>query len=307
MLVDVGACGNDALLDDIAACVPCHGNATTCELVREACREGQLQVEAVKSLGMGEDLGRRPVEGNVTVVEHDDAVGLERLLHVVRDVYDRGARTCQFAGHTHDGGASSHVEHGAGLVQHQKAGTHGQGAGDGHPLLLPAAHPRGVRRRMVGQAHAMELALHALVYLGRLHTQVLGAKGDVVGNDGGDDLVLGVLKHEAYAAPCLAVGFGIHAALWLKDVVPCKGDLALIGGHEAGKDVGERGLARAVGAQHAHALVLLQRQADAVEGPGEALIVGQADVAQLGRRRGGSVLAHASCLRRARRSCRLPA
>ena len=48
------------------------------------------------------------------------------------------------------------VEGRGGLVEEHELGVHGQGPGDGHPLLLAAGELVGVVVDLVGQAHPLE-------------------------------------------------------------------------------------------------------------------------------------------------------
>ena len=68
-------------------------------------------------------------------------------------------------GHAVGSQAPHHVEHvphqlgvegRGGLVEEHELGRHGQGPGDGHPLLLAAGQLVGVRGHLVGQSHPLE-------------------------------------------------------------------------------------------------------------------------------------------------------
>ena len=136
----------------------------------------------------------------MAVFQHDDAVGLRGLLHEVRD-HDHGhAAVMQLAAHAHETLAPARVQHGRGLVQDEDGGLHGQHAGDGHALLLPARQRRGLALVEALQPHVGQRVGHALAQLVGGHAQVLGAEGHVVFDEACHQLVVGVLEHHAGVA-----------------------------------------------------------------------------------------------------------
>ena len=246
----------------------------------EAGAEGFLEPEGRDLLGVGEDLLGRAGERDLALAQDDDAVGLEGLLHEVRYVHDRGAGRAQAAHDAHDGAASAHVEQGAGLVEDEQARLHGERAGDGDALLLAAGEARGVGLGEGAHGDAVELAADAALDLGGLDAEVLGAEGDVVLHDRGDDLVVGVLEHEAEALARAAVRGEVDAAAG-EDVLAQERHVAGVRGEEPRQHEGERGLARAVGAQDADVLAGTDVERDVVEGE-RAALVAEGDVGERG-------------------------
>ena len=262
----------------------------------EARAEGLLEPEGRDLLGVGEDLRGCAGERDLALAQDDDAVGLEGLLHEVRDVHDRGAGRAQAAHDAHDGAASAHVEQGAGLVEDEQARLHGERAGDGDALLLAAGEACGVGLGEGAHGDAVELAADAALDLGGLDAEVLGAEGDVVLHDRGDDLVVGVLEHEAEALARAAVRGEVDVAAG-EDLLAQERHVAGVRGEEPRQHEGERGLARAVGAQDADVLAGTDVERDVVEGERAALVaegdVGERGHALLGSGRHGFVDQHA--------------
>ena len=171
----------------------------------------------------------------------------------------------QLPHHAHDRAAPAHVEKGAGLVEHQDARLHGKGPRDGDALLLAAREPGGVSPGVVLECHAPQLAPDALPYPIRGDPQVLGAKGDVIGDHGGHDLVVGVLEDQPQRAPRATIGGEVRHPVE-EDMLPQQGDGAGVRGEQPTEDGRQRGLARPVGAQHADALALRDGERDVVQG-----------------------------------------
>ena len=71
------------------------------------------------------------------------------------------------------------VEGAGGLVAQQDLGLGGQGAGDGHALLLAAGQLGGVGVGLVGQAHQLQQLAGALLRVGLLHPGDLHGEADV--------------------------------------------------------------------------------------------------------------------------------
>ena len=165
----------------------------------------------------------------------------------------------QLAAHAHETLAPARVQHGRGLVQDEDGGLHGQHAGDGHALLLPARQRRGLALVEALQPHVGQRVGHALAQLVGGHAQVLGAEGHVVFDEACHQLVVGVLEHHAGVAAD-EVGGALVARVAVEH-----GDAALVR-HEQRVDVlGQRRLARPVAAQDAHELAPLDACVHAVQ------------------------------------------
>ena len=87
---------------------------------------------------VGEQTGRVARTGLRAVLEGDDAVGADDLVHLLGDVDDGEALGVQLAHGAQHLLATGRVEHGRRLVEHQDATRHGQHAGQRRALLLPA-------------------------------------------------------------------------------------------------------------------------------------------------------------------------
>ena len=167
-----------------------------------------------KRIGLQEHLVGRALKRHVPALHHDDAVGLRRLFHEVRDHDDGHAALVQLVAHAHQARAPARIQHGRRLVKHQHRRIHGQHAGNGHALLLSA----GQRVRLValkaGKPHILKRLRHAFAQLRRGDTQVFGAEGHVVFHQRRHQLIVGVLKHHAarFAHRIRALGVGgVHA------------------------------------------------------------------------------------------------
>ena len=165
---------------------------------RQIVHGGNGQIEARELGRIGEDLCRRALERNAALVEHHHAVGLRRLLHIVRDHNDRHACTVELAAHAHQTRTPARVEHRRRLVEHEHRRMHGERAGDGDALLLPARKRMGLVLLKAGQADLGKRVAHALRELGVAHPQILGAEGDICLDKRCHELVVGVLKHHAH-------------------------------------------------------------------------------------------------------------
>ena len=69
-----------------------------------------------------------------------DAIGMNGFIWMMRDMHNSGAARLQIIQNAHNFGACGSVQHGGRLIQYQHCRVHGQHAGDGGALLLPAAH-----------------------------------------------------------------------------------------------------------------------------------------------------------------------
>ncbi len=153
--------------------------------------------------------------------------------------------------HPLDGGAhlgdAHRIEVGRGLVEQQQPRAHREHAGQGETLL--SARPRAPWSG--GRGNGEPDGCHGLgdprPDLGRGHTQVLAAEGDVVTDLRQDDARLGVLQNEADAA---ALGLG---RLSVDD--DATGRLTLVAAAEEPREAGEESrLAGARGTEQQHPL-----------------------------------------------------
>ena len=152
---------------------------------------------------------------------------------------------------------------------------HGQHAGDGDALLLPAGEPvRGVEPELIHPYPAQGLIHPAADLLG-LHPQILRGKGHVVLHHAGYDLVVGILEHHSHLA---AHGdqIGIHAG-----VQPLDQHSAFRRGEDGVAQLCDRGLARAVVAQYGDELPGLYLQVQVLQYRIGAVGISKGDVFEL--------------------------
>jgi len=108
-------------------------------------------------LGALEEVLGRALFKDLALVHEQDAVRhLAREPHLVRD-HDHGHAVAGQPFHDVENLADHlGIEGRGGLVEEHDLGVHGQGAGDGHALLLSAREIVGVGGGLVGQPHAGE-------------------------------------------------------------------------------------------------------------------------------------------------------
>ena len=138
-----------------------------------------------------------------------------------------------------------------GLIHQHDARARGQGAGQGHALLLP---PRQLMRVLVGKAGQIDLVQkfrHPPGLLGRIALQ---AKGDVA-RHGQMRKQRKILKHQTHAA-----GFGRQVDCGAKDFDPVNPDAARVRPIHPSNHPQRGGLAAARRAQQTHHLARLNRQ-----------------------------------------------
>jgi hypothetical protein len=201
-----------------------------------------------------------------------DAVGHEHgFLGVVRHHQRRDA-----AGLEHVEGVVAHlvaeagVEGGEGLVQKERLRAGRQGAGQRHPLLLPAGEHVGVSAGVGFEADAGEGFGHLPAALAARHAAE--AEGDVLRHRQVREQGV-VLEHEtdpALFGRDFAARFGEHGAVQF--------DAAGLQGFQAGDEAEQGGLAVAGGAQEAQDLARPRLEVDAAED--FAFAVGVADAGQ---------------------------
>ena len=78
------------------------------------------------------------LQRHAAAFHHDDSIGLERVIHEMRDVHDGDTAPRERVDDALDCAVAFGVEHGAGFVEYQDARLHGERAGDGDALLLAA-------------------------------------------------------------------------------------------------------------------------------------------------------------------------
>jgi hypothetical protein len=121
------------------------------------------------------------------------------------------------------------------------------------------------------QPHAFEGMGHPPPDFIRCQSEIQWPESHVVGHGGIEDLVVGVLKHDAKFLVDLA------AADSGPEVAPGHGDGSFELIQEAGERQQEGGLARAIGSDQAHAFAMPEVKTDMVQG-GAALRIGVTQV-----------------------------
>ena len=217
---------------------------------------------------MLEELFVRASFGDVALVEHQNLVGAfqgeeplgndkggaplhERVQRLLNEVFRFGVHTA------------------GGIVQNEDARVGQQGAGDGHPLLLPAA-----------QGYAA-LADHRLVPVGGAHDEVVGAggfggrdyifhlgSGAAVGDIFGDGVAEQerILQDHANLAPQTLEGY-------VADVVVVNEDAAVAHFIKAGEQVGNRGFARTCRANESDGLPRLYHKINVAQNGTAAFVM----------------------------------
>ncbi|KWV89639.1 hypothetical protein PFLmoz3_00752 [Pseudomonas fluorescens] len=124
-----------------------------------AVGQALAQVHGVQGAGRHAECGRAGVSriaDDLAVANLDDAVGSRRHFTVVGNQNDHMALARQFVEQGHDLGAAMAVEGAGGFVGEDDMAAVHQGAGDGHPLLLPTRQLVRPIAGALGQAQAGE-------------------------------------------------------------------------------------------------------------------------------------------------------
>ena len=111
--------------------------------------------------------------------------------------------------HLHDLLRAGRIEIGGGLIQDHNLGLHGQDAGNGHPLLLPATQMVGRTALISGEAHILQSKAHVLFDLLGWISQIGRPEGDVLVNRRRKELVVRVLEDHAHCPAHLPQAGGI--------------------------------------------------------------------------------------------------
>ena len=226
----------------------------------ESQGKGGLEPQVLQLVDAREHLLRRPLAYDGAVLQHDDAVGGERVVHEMRDVDDGDAALAKIVDAGHDVGSTCGVQHGAGLIEEQRSRSHRQGSRDRHALALSAREVGGVAARLCGHAHGCKGLGDAFRDLRPGDAEVLGPEGDIVLDDARDHLVLGILQNERDVATR-----GARGGPAVRDVAARDPDAAGIGGDQAVHELEQRGFTRPVAAEHAEPLAGHDAQAHALK------------------------------------------
>lgn len=95
--------------------------------------------------------------------------------------------------------AANWIEHGRGFVENDAVGQHGDNARDGNPLLLSAGQAVRLMAGVFLHADQRQRLVDTPANLSRGNTQVFRTKGHVLLNDGGNQLVVGILENHTNA------------------------------------------------------------------------------------------------------------
>ena len=105
-------------------------------------KEGDLrhiEMEFFHAVYLGEHLPGRALQGDLPLIHDEDLIRVDGLLHVVGDEDDGDVLyLIQSPCCPDDLVPSRGIEHGGGLIHDDALGVHGDDAGDGDALLLPA-------------------------------------------------------------------------------------------------------------------------------------------------------------------------
>ncbi len=236
------------------------GRETAAQLERQFADVGRVEVQAAQALHLLKNLARRTGEGDATLIQDHDAVGVHRFAHEVCHRHDRDALLAvEPPRNRQHFGAAQRVEHRRGLVQHQHVGLHRQHARNADALLLPAGKLMRGALAIGLHLHAVERPIDAAQNLRARHAQVFRAKGDILLDDGRHDLVVGVLEDHADRAANVAQA---GALLGVPGFDP---HVAAVGQQQRIEMLGQRRLARPIVSQQHDILALLDGQIDAAQ------------------------------------------
>src|SRR5436309_3133901 len=198
---------------------------------------------------------------DAAVEERDSARGEPRIRRIVRHHDQRRAALVQLGEQLHHRLPVLRVQVSGGLVREQDEGIAGDGAGDGHALLLAARELPGHVARPVAHADAIESVLYALLAIRRRHSPVGQGQLDVL-EDGQVADQVEALEDEPDVAVADVGAIGGRQVLHRLGVEQV---LTACGGVEQAEDGQERGLARPGGTHDREPLVLPHRKMDVRE------------------------------------------
>ena len=190
------------------------------------------------------------------------------FLHEVRDEQNRHALLIQLMDNPQKIAAALWVQHGRGLIEDDHLGVHGQRAGNGNSLLLPAREHMRSALLVLLHAHHFQGLLHALQNFLPGHAKILRPEGDFLIHHRGDQLIVRVLEDHARRLPDGKLVFlfcRIHP-----------GDFQPAGGWRIQRidQPGKGGFAAAVVPEYDNELPFLHGKVDAVQGEVIGLILG---------------------------------
>ena len=221
---------------------------------------GHIQPHLFEKGHMGENLPGRAVQQDLPVVHHHHPVALGGLIHVVGDQNHRDAKLLvQGPDGFEDLPAAPGIQHGRGLVHHNTVRAHGNDSRNGHPLLLAAGELMGGVLPVLIHSHRLEGLIHPPADLLGGNANVLQPKGHIFLHNGGDDLVVRVLKDHPHLLT------DVIEALLVLGIHPFDIDLAPHGQKDGVKMFGQGGFARAVVSQDRQELPLADLQGDPVQ------------------------------------------
>ena len=163
----------------------------------EAACEGHFQVEPTKDVGSCENFVGCAFKSDASLLQDDDTIGLGGFFHEVGDHDDGHAPFVQFFAHAHKTLAPARIKHGGCFVKNEDFRIHGQNAGNGDALLLAARKRVGLVLLEADETNFFKRRANAQGYFRRFNAEIFRTEGDVVFDERGDELIVGVLKHHA--------------------------------------------------------------------------------------------------------------
>ena len=163
-------------------------------------RGRHVEADAAQVVAAGEHLGGRSLREDGPLAHHDDAIGsFRQIAHRVGHHHDREPVFVQRRDEVEKILASSRIESRRRFVHHDDVRLHRQHARDGDAALLASRKLEGARLRNPRgiESHAGERPRDALGDLLVVDAEVARSEGDVFGDGGGEQLMLGVLEHHA--------------------------------------------------------------------------------------------------------------
>jgi len=219
-----------------------------------------IKMERAQLIHMGEDFPRRAFHDNVAIVHDDDTIRQHSFLHEVSDIDDGQPFFLVQAQHgACDFSTAVGIEHGCRLVENDRLWAHGDDAGDGDALLLPAAQVvwHGVAEFF--HLHQAQRFVDALKDRLARKAEIFRPKRDLLEHGCRHELVIRILENHPHTLQ------NIQRVVLVAGVQPVDEDAALRWQQESVQMLGQRRFSTAVAAQHRDVLAIIDAQVDLVQ------------------------------------------
>jgi hypothetical protein len=271
--------GELALADVERVLADLHAPALEVARVEHIARADETRDEA-RARALVDLLGRADLL-DLPGVHDDDAIGHRHRLDLVVRHVDRGVaeflvQPADLEAHV---APEIRVEVRQGLVQEQDVRARGEGAREGHALLLAAGKLGGVALRIVAEARGLQHRVGAALALLGAHFLHLESVRDVLlhGHVRPDRVAL---ENHPHVAP-----LGRNDCARGGDRLPSHADLAAVGLEEACDHPKRRRLPQPEGPEQAHELAALDRDVDGIHRDDVPETLRQVDQLEMGHQR----------------------